>query len=167
MELLDAKVTDAGNKGLISGLKISRSAPCILRHFFADDAIMFFKAKTEQAKLLKNIIKGYERIFGQKVNYDKSEIVFSPNIENCVKQEIISKLRVNEVEKRGKYLGLPLIVGQRKCEAIKEIVEKTWRKIVDWKHKLMSIAGREVSVKSVLQSIPLYIMAVFLSSPED
>ncbi|CAM8987641.1 unnamed protein product [Rhodiola kirilowii] len=162
MELLDAKLADAVNKGLLSGVKISRSAPGISHLFFADDAIMFFKANTEQAILIKNIIKDYERISGQKVNYDKSEVVFSPNIEICVKREVVSVLGVNEVERHGKYLGLPLIVGQRKCEVFKEIVEKTWRKTVDWKHKLLSIAGREVLVKSVLQSLPLYTMAVFL-----
>ncbi|KAL9682468.1 hypothetical protein QQ045_014267 [Rhodiola kirilowii] len=42
-----------------------------------------------------------------------------------------------------------------------DIVEKVWRKTMDWKHKLLSGAGREVLVKAVLQSLPVYSMTVF------
>ncbi|CAM8911363.1 unnamed protein product [Rhodiola kirilowii] len=162
MELLDAKLVDAVNRGVLSGVKISRPAPCISHLFFADDAILFFKATVEQATYLKRIIGSYEMLSGQRVNYNKSEIVFSPNIVNHVKHNIISVLGVAEVGRHGKYLGLPLVVGQKKHEAFKEIIEKMWRKTVDWKHNLLSAAGREVLVKSVLQALPLYTMAVFM-----
>ncbi|KAL9673108.1 hypothetical protein QQ045_029361 [Rhodiola kirilowii] len=82
--------------------------------------------------------------------------------EGVNKGLISGVLGVKEVVKHGRYLVLPLIVGQRRCDVFKELVEKMWKKTTDWKHELLSIAGREVLVKSVLQSLPLYSMAVFI-----
>ncbi|CAM8987557.1 unnamed protein product [Rhodiola kirilowii] len=40
-------------------------------------------------------------------------------------------------------------------------MEKIWRRINDWKNKLLSMAGKEVLVKAVLQAIPVYMMSVY------
>ncbi|KAL9680897.1 hypothetical protein QQ045_012678 [Rhodiola kirilowii] len=36
-----------------------------------------------------------------------------------------------------------------------------WKKVQDWKSKLLSAAGREVLVKAVIQAIPVYMMSVY------
>ncbi|KAL9678029.1 hypothetical protein QQ045_015867 [Rhodiola kirilowii] len=149
-------------RGRFQNIKISRSAPGISHVFFTDDSIIFFKAEEEQAHTIRNVIRRYENVSGQRVNFRKSEIVFSGNMGAQKKQEIMNVLQVKEVASHGKYLGLPLVIGQKKSDAFKELIGKMWKKTMEWKHKLLSQAGREVLIRSVPQSMPLYMMAVYL-----
>jgi predicted RNA-binding protein len=51
--------------------------------FFADDSIIFCKAKKEEAIQLIAIFDEYQRISGQQINMAKSEMTFSPNIQQA------------------------------------------------------------------------------------
>lgn len=46
---------------------------------FTDDCYFFFKAVEAEAELMKRIIRRYEELSGQAVNFSKSMITFSPN----------------------------------------------------------------------------------------
>lgn len=37
-----------------------------------------------------------------------------------------------------------------------------WKKLKGWKEKLLSQAGKEIQIKSILQAIPTYVMQRFL-----
>jgi hypothetical protein len=62
----------------------------------------------------------------------------------------------------GKYLGLPSMIGRNKQATFSFIKDRVWQKINSWSIKCLSKAGREVMVKYVLQSIPSYVMSIFL-----
>ena len=42
-----------------------------------------------------------------------------------------------------------------------KIKERIWVRMQGWKEKLLSQAGKEVMIKTVIQSIPIYFMSVF------
>ena len=67
-----------------------------------------------------------------------------------------------EVESHGKYLGLPSTVGVSKKEVFASIVERVKHRVEDWKPRLLSKAGKEIFITSVLQAIPTYAMQCFL-----
>ena len=48
--------------------------------FFADDSIIFGRATSRELVTINDILNSYEKASGQKVNYAKSEISFSPNV---------------------------------------------------------------------------------------
>ena len=60
-----------------------------------------------------------------------------------------------------KYLGLPSLVGRGKKASFNYIKERVWQKLQGWEGKLLSQAGREVLIKSVIQAIPTYAMGCF------
>lgn len=64
--------------------------------FFADDSILFAKASVQECSTVANIISIYERVSGQKVNYDITEISFSKGVNNHLRQEIVDILGVKE-----------------------------------------------------------------------
>ncbi|CAM8896820.1 unnamed protein product [Rhodiola kirilowii] len=160
-EWLTFTINKYHERGLVKGIRISRTAPVITHLMFADDCMLFLKAKPDCVCRLQEILRRYEAVSGQKVNYEKSQVVCSRNVPDLLKNEIVESLGVKVVEVHSNYLGLPLIFGNRKTALFRLIEEKVHKKTEDWKHKLLSAAGREVLIKSVLQSIPAYAMSAF------
>ncbi|XP_058760434.1 uncharacterized protein LOC131633762 [Vicia villosa] len=63
----------------------------------------------------------------------------------------------------GTYLGLPSMIGRSKKEVFAFIKDRIWKRINSWRGRALSKEGKEVMIKSVLQSIPSYTMSVYLT----
>lgn len=59
------------------------------------------------------------------------------------------------------YLGFPALVGRNKRASFDKFKQRVWKRLQGWEGKLLSQAGREVLIKSVIQSIPTYVMSCF------
>lgn len=70
-------------------------------------------------------------------------------------------LGVNNVEDFGKYLGIPSVLSRNKSKDFSYVVDRIWRSIKGWKRSFFSIAGKEVLIKSIGQTIPSYAMSIF------
>ena len=70
--------------GLIHGVRVARGAPVVSHLFFADDCFLFFKASESEARLIKHILAAYSQGAGQLVNFNKSSISFSSNVQDDV-----------------------------------------------------------------------------------
>ncbi|KAL9682674.1 hypothetical protein QQ045_014479 [Rhodiola kirilowii] len=160
-ELLSAKISSVVARNSLSGIKFGREGPIISHLFFADDSIFFIKATKEEATVFREVLSQYEMVSGQRINMKKLEVVFSCKTPADRRKYIGNLLRIEQVCSHSKYLGLPLLVGQRKTETFNCITEKIWKKIGDWKGKILSMAGKEVLIKAVVQSIPVYMMSVY------
>lgn len=68
---------------------------------------------------------------------------------------------MEEIACHDKYLGFPSVVGRSKKEAFASIRNVIWQRIQGFESKKLSSAGKEVLIKSVLQSIPTYAMSCF------
>jgi len=73
-------------------------------------------------------------------------------------------MQIRSVECHSKYLGLPAFVGRSKKQVFNFVQDRVWKKLKGWKEKFLSITGREVLIKSVVQAIPTYVMSYFLLS---
>ena len=74
-------------------------------------------------------------------------------------------LGVPVIRQYEKYLSLLAFVGRAKKQSFVYIKERIWKKLQGWKEKLLSQAGREILIKSVIQAIPTYSMS-FSNSPK-
>ena len=86
------------------------------------------------------------------INFQKLSISFSHNLSNDFKEAISSFLQVFMTEDHGKYLGLPSFVGKNKKAIFSFLKNKAWQRIQAWKRRMLSKAGKEVLLKSVVQS---------------
>lgn len=110
--------------GRITGLKVARKVLAISHLFFADDSLLFFKATTTEAIVIKEVLKKYEVCSGQTINFSKSTVTFSINTHQAMREEIANILNVTESNNFGKYLGLPSIIGKNKKQVFNYIIEK-------------------------------------------
>ncbi|KAL9668167.1 hypothetical protein QQ045_002542 [Rhodiola kirilowii] len=117
--------------GLIEGYTVSRGAPRITHLMFADDCLIFLKARQDSIRWIRDVLRRYEAVSGQKVNYTKSEGVCSRNVPESFTQQVKERLQIKIVEAHSNYLGLPLIFGNRKVSLFRSIEEKISRRIDD------------------------------------
>ncbi|KAA3477129.1 reverse transcriptase [Gossypium australe] len=153
---------DAKQRGRMGGAPIGREKLSINYLFFADDCILFGDTTREGAKTVRDIIQEYEMCTGQKVNYDKSLVYFGANVNKEVKEDIINFLRVRVASSLEKYLGLPMMGGRRKTWAFAKFIDRFRKRVAGWSLRFLSMGGKEVFIKSILQATPLYAMQCFL-----
>ncbi|KAH1106956.1 hypothetical protein J1N35_010724 [Gossypium stocksii] len=108
----------------IAGARVGKGELVITHLFFADDNILFRKATMNGARSMKVVINKYESISGQVVNFEKSLIYFSNNMQEDLKEQIGGYLGVRVSNNPEKYLGLPTMVGRRKKWAFIELKER-------------------------------------------
>ncbi|XP_057251673.1 uncharacterized mitochondrial protein AtMg00310-like [Beta vulgaris subsp. vulgaris] len=68
---------------------------------------------------------------------------------------------MRQVDRHQKYLGIPALCGRSKKVLFRELLDRMWKKLRGWKEKLLSRAGKEVLIKSVIQALPTYLMGVY------
>lgn len=145
----------------IQGYKINRYCPTLTHLLFADDTVLFGKASIQEAKFLKLIIEEYNHALRQCVNRQKSDIIFSRNTLARVQHEVAEILNIQNSGLLSKYLGLPIEWGRSKSRALNFLKEKIKKKIYGWQNHFLSMAGREVLIKVVVQAIPSFVISSF------
>lgn len=160
-EVLSRMISHAEDRGTLQGVKVCRAAPSISHLFFADDSLVFFKAEEGACIVLKEILMNYEVASGQKVNFEKSSVCFSRNVPLSKQLAMAALINVTWVKKHEMYLGLPMDISYSKVDAFSFLKEKVRKKLQGWREKTLSAAGKEVLLKSVVQSIPTYVISCF------
>ena len=86
---------------------------------------------------------------------------FSRNTPTPIKKAICEELGNLKEAINGKYLGLPMAIGRTKNQVFGYIKSAVTNKLKRWRNKMLSLAGEEVLIKSVIQAMPNYAMACF------
>ena len=146
---------------VLGGIKVAPTAPVVNHLLFADDSLLLFKSSVQGANEVSNLLDAYCLASGQRVNYDKSSIFFSKGCPETLRVEIKNILNVQNESLSEKYLGLPTDVGQSKNGTFKYLRDRVWERIKGWMEKLLSVAGKEVLIKSVAQALPVFSMSCF------
>lgn len=84
----------AKQDGLLGGVKQGRGGLAITHMFFTDDSILFERALMEGVAAIKKVIIDYENMSAQLVNFEKSLIYFSSNVEENIRNQITQLLGV-------------------------------------------------------------------------
>uniref|UniRef100_A0A803NFH1 Reverse transcriptase domain-containing protein n=1 Tax=Cannabis sativa TaxID=3483 RepID=A0A803NFH1_CANSA len=161
-EGLTALLRKYEQRGLIHGCKVANGAPRISHMLFADDSYLYCKANEVEARRIKEILYKFELASGQKVNFAKSSIFFSSNVEDNLRNVLCTSLAMGIAPAGSLYLGLPSSMSRNKTAALGYLKERIRKKLQGWSAKFISRAGKEVLIKAVAQSLPSYAMNVFM-----
>ena len=145
----------------LHGIQSCPNGVCISHLLFADNSLIFCQATVEECQHLIQLLGRYEAASGQAINRHKTSIFFSKNTRTEVKANIQELLGARIMEDGEAYLGLPMVAGKSKVNTFKALQEKINKKVLGWKEKFISKAGREILIKTVAQAIPTYAMGIF------
>ena len=160
-EGLSKLLKSANQEGFIQDVAAASNGPKITHLFFADDSMLFCRARRDDCRKLVEILKGYGEASGQVVNNDKSSILFSSNTNEEDKICSMDILNIHRPMTLDTYLGLPLLFGRSKKREFRAIRERIGSRIHSWGGKLLSFAGKGLLIQTVAQSIPLFVMSCF------
>jgi hypothetical protein len=110
---------------------------------------------------VNNALQSYCQASGQRVNRSKSSIHFGKGCSEQIREEIKFLLEVTNETLSEKYLGMPSDVGKSVNKAFKYIKDRVWKNILGWIEQILSVGGKGVLIKSVLQAIPTFSMSCF------
>ena len=123
----------AESEGLIRGVSICKNGPCVSHLFFADNSVLFSRAKESECQVILDILSIYEKGSRQKINRDKTNIFFSSNTNHDLQARIQHLFGVPSIRQHEKYLGLPAFVGRAKKQSFVYIKERIWKRLQGWK----------------------------------
>ena len=98
----------------LAKISICRNYPTVTHLFFTDDSIQYCKASGQESRELQRILQKYEETLGQKINTDKSSVLFSQNTKEEKREEVKDILGSMQDTQPKKYLGLPSKIGRSK-----------------------------------------------------
>ncbi|KAJ9555234.1 hypothetical protein OSB04_009848 [Centaurea solstitialis] len=128
---------------------------------FADDLFVFTRGDIASVDVLKRALELFRGWSGMVPSLEKSEVFFS-NVPEDTKSAILGLLPFSAGTFPIRYLGVPLSPSLLRVTDYQGLVEKVTKRIHNWKVKTLSFVGRKLLISSVLQSLQLYWMSVFL-----
>lgn len=124
-----------------------------------DDTILIGAASVKEAREFKRILQIYEAASHQKINLNKTNIYFF-NTPDFSKEMIKRIIKCEEAKLPTKYLGMSLFLRRVK-EFWNGVIEKLENKMIGWKNALLNHARRLQLIKTILQSILVYLANIF------
>lgn len=118
-----------------------------------------------EASIIQGIIHNYATFSGQKVNVEKSKVFFL-NTSQLVQHRLQSFWGFEPSNLPYAYLGIPFFIKQDKLSFWDKIISVISKRILSWNHRWLSLAGKIILIKSVLNVVPIYLMSV-LKSPKS
>ena len=141
-EALIANIKKAERRKLLTGMKVARACPSISHLLFADDSLFFCKALKEECHTILRILKEYEVVSGQLINFDKSSIQFGHNIEESTRQDLRDILGIQNLGGMGSYLGLPENLGGSKIQVFSFVQDRLNNRVNGWTFKFFTKGGK-------------------------
>ncbi|KAL4349501.1 hypothetical protein AHAS_Ahas10G0048300 [Arachis hypogaea] len=164
MERLSCLIARQVEVGRWKPVTMSRGGPVISHLLFADDLILFRKAKKFQVLHVLDTMATLCRASGMKVNFDKSRTICSMNISRQRKNLFTGIYSICFANSLEKYLDVPIKYGRVTKVDFNDVVDKLTNRLASWKGRFLNKAGRIYLPKSVLSSIPIYRMQKYLQN---
>jgi hypothetical protein len=113
-------------------LQICRRGPGISHLLFADDLLLFFQAKENQARVVHSVLRWYEKGTGQLISPSKCSMMFGTQCLQMDQDIVRVVLEVGNVASEEKYLGLLTPEGRMNKSKFKTTKDRMPKKFMNW-----------------------------------
>ncbi|GKC71589.1 hypothetical protein Tco_1117472, partial [Tanacetum coccineum] len=128
---------------------------------FADDLLIFCNGDSSSVTVLKNALSEFGGLSGLLPNLSISKVFFG-NVRDVSNLRILNIMPFREGSLPVRYLGVPLISKRLYIKDCQLLIDKARKRLLDWKNKFLSFAGRLHLIMSVVSSMQVYWASVFI-----
>ncbi|XP_027096008.1 uncharacterized protein [Coffea arabica] len=157
-EVLSRALNTVATERQFVPFKVPPRCPVVTHLAYADDVIIFSSGARSSLTLIKRVLEEYSMTSGQPINSQKSCFLTHPRFLAPKAAMIGQVLGFQRQAFPVRYLGCSLYMGRRKKIYFADVYNAVVARILSWKHKLLSIGGRVVLIKSMLASMPVHLL---------
>ncbi|KAI3775666.1 hypothetical protein L1987_45415 [Smallanthus sonchifolius] len=160
MEALSCMLRRACDTGSFHGVCLPNGGLIVSHLLYADDAMVMGEWSQYNFKALKRILRIFHLCSGLRINLHKSSLFgLGKNMEDVVIQA--SDMGCRSGETPFKYLGILVGANMSRISSWEPVVEVFKKRLSRWKANILSMGGRVILIKSVLESLPTYYFSLY------
>ncbi|KAI3742186.1 hypothetical protein L1987_59866 [Smallanthus sonchifolius] len=160
MEALSCMLNRAREEGTIKGIATPNNGPIMTHLLYADDAIVVGEWSKIEVVNIVRILRCFHLCSGLKINIEKS-ILFGIGVGGEEVGDMAREVGCNSDSLPFKYLGLKVGANMNRINNWQPVYDIFRARIAKWKSHLLSIGGRVVIIRSVLESLPNYYFSLY------
>ncbi|GAU27562.1 hypothetical protein TSUD_29940 [Trifolium subterraneum] len=111
MECLGVMIESRMNNSRWKPLQMVKNGTNLSHLFFADDVLLFAKATTNQAQVIKGVLENFCVTSGMKISHAKSRFYTSAGVSRQAKENIAICCQIQATDRFDKYLGFKMLYG--------------------------------------------------------
>ncbi|KAJ3699752.1 hypothetical protein LUZ61_003457 [Rhynchospora tenuis] len=162
MEMMSRVLLKTHDEGRLKGVHVAKTSPAITHAIYADDLVIMGDSSEQEIHSFQSILNMFAEASGLCINPQKSKLWFSRGCNENIISRVQQKWGAVRVSSHERYLGIMLDKKGDTKHNGRMLVEKLKGKLAGWKANMLSHAGRLVLIKSVLMSMPVYVMTIQL-----
>lgn len=142
MECLGHIIDAVVEAGAWKPICLANEGPKLSHLFFADDLVLFAKAFGEQMRVIQFCLEKFCKASRAKINFQKSRVCFLRGVDRNVARHISIQSGIPITEDLGNYLGMLMPIWKAGTGAYQHILDRVSSKLVGWRSRLLSMAGK-------------------------
>ncbi|XP_076919662.1 uncharacterized protein LOC143580555 [Bidens hawaiensis] len=156
MEALSSMVSSAEEAGLIKGFQTPNQGPIVSYLLYADDTMFIGEWTKRNAENVNRLLRWFHLCSGLNINFNKSSL-FGCNVNAT---EMASVFGCKSGKLLFSHLGIPVGANMNKINNWNGIMDIFEKRLANWRAHSLSISGRVVLIKAVLESLPVYYLSL-------
>lgn len=126
--------------------------------------MLFGHLSVKEASTFKALLNLFSEASTTSINASESQLFFF-HTPTLTQRNITKILGFLIAVLPSKYLGAPMLDSAIKHASSRTLIDKLETRLSSWTFRLVNIVGRLITIKSVLQAMPLYVFSI-LASPK-
>ncbi|KAJ0812657.1 putative RNA-directed DNA polymerase [Helianthus annuus] len=160
MEALSCMINGARSAYLIKGIATPNNGPVITHLLYGDDSIVVGEWSKQEVVNIVRVLRCFFICSGLKINIDKSNL-FGIGVGVEETKDMASEVGCNPDVLPFTYLGLKVGANMNRISNWQPVYYIFRNRLAKWKSNMLSIGGRVVLIKSVLESLPCYYFSLY------
>src|SRR4051812_40114707 len=137
----------------------SPNCPSVSHLSYADDLIIFCNGSTPSLKKHMELLDKVHKFLGLEIN--KSKSCYINERPDSSRDTVIKSITgFQKAFLPIEYLGCPLYRGRPTKEIFSSLISKIQNRVSGWMGKILTMGGKLTLIKSMLQALPLYLIAL-------
>ncbi|XP_058781014.1 uncharacterized protein LOC131655124 [Vicia villosa] len=159
-DVLSRGIQHSIDNNMINLTRANRFCTVPSHTFFADDLMIFCRGDIKSMNAISALLEEYALNSGQICNGSKS-IMYAGGLSNERHCTLANILGFSIASPPFIHLGVPIFIGKPKAIHFQALAGKIKLKLASWKANLLSMAGRVILVKSVIQSMMVHTITIY------